>query len=176
MKFLSRILSIALVVVLLIPACAMGAGQNYDKMTEEELQSVIDQARLAMTKYHPLVEDGTVLFSDKSVSITYTGNCSIDMFGDFVADVVITNNTNSQILFSLEEASCNGWAVDISVSPKIPAGKKAKGVIRIQDIAESTDITTIDDIKDIEAKIHYFDTTTFNNLIKPQRVVWNFNK
>ena len=176
MKVLFRLLVTMLIVMMLVPVSAFSAGLNYDQMTEEELQAVIDQARIAMTKYHPLVEEGTVLYSDKNISVTYTGNCSIDWYGDLIIDVIITNSTNKNIRVCLEDESCNGWAVDTGISEAIPAHKKAKTRFKVYGIKEKADITSVEEVEEIEAALYYFDEATYDNMIQRQHVLWQFNQ
>lgn len=176
MKFLSRFLASFLIAVLLVPVSAFSAGLDYDKMTEEELQAVIDQARIAMTKFHPLVEEGTILYSDKNISVTYTGNCSIDMFGTLIIEIIITNSTDKNIRVCLEDESCNGWAVNTIISGSVPAGKKAKSQFKVSDIENAAGVTSVEDVKEIEASIYYFDEATYDNMIKRQHVLWQFNQ
>lgn len=143
-------------------------------MTEEALRELIDAARLELTKYNPIVADGTVLYEDEGITITYTGEMYIE-YGSLYVKVILENRTDSNIIVGFDDASCNGWGI-MGGTLSAPAHKKVKDEIDFTSAAEDAELSGVEDVKDIECSIHYFDDDTFDRLAETDgTIVWNFN-
>lgn len=166
----------ALVLVALMMFCSVASAEAIDlsAMTQEELIALIDNARLELTKYLPEVADGTVLYEDESICITFTGYIEVEPSYDQLAiGVIIENYTDTNLGVMLENVSCNGWAIWES-SIDVPANKKAKERFCFMNGVTDAELETVEDVQDIEADLHYYDTETWDNVIDNVHVVWNF--
>lgn len=166
---------VMMVVMLLSGAVALAQGIDLSAMSAEELQSLIDQARLELTKYLPAAADGTVLYEDENVRITFTGNIELDDWGDMNVPVIVENLSNINLSVILENVSCNGWSIwDASIS--VPAGKKTKGNFSFMSAIEDAELKTAEDVEDIEADLFYSNSDTWDYVIDPVHVTWLFGE
>lgn len=173
---MKKMVALALALMMLVCGTAVTAeGIDFGVMTAEELLEVIDQARLALTKYLPAVEKGSVLYEDEGIRITFTDSIEIDKYGDLQIGIIIENLSDYNLAVALANASCNGWAID-GDTVKVPAKKKTKAVFEFSDVVEDTDITKGEDVQDIEADLRYYDTDTYDNVIEPVHVTWIFGE
>lgn len=142
-------------------------------LTADELQSVIDAARLELTKYHPSVSEGVVLHEDEYIRITHTGVVEIDMIGSLNVGVIVENLSDKNLLISVSNVSCNGWAIwDATAS--VPANKKAKTSLSFMSAATDAELATVDDLQDIEGDIVLIDESSFMSVGDTAHVLWTF--
>ena len=166
---------VAILALFMLFGSTVGFAEGIDLsgMSEEELKNLIDAARLEMTKYHPVIEEGMILYEDENIKMTYTGTMEIDMFDQLVLKVIVENNSEHNLIISCGNVSCNGWSIwDASID--VPAKKKAKTELTFMDAVESAELTAVEDVQDIECDIYYFDEDTWENIIEPVHVIWNF--
>ena len=166
----------ALVLVFILMFCSVASAESIDvsAMTQEELQAVIDQARLEMTKFIPEVADGTVLYEDENICITFTGTIEVDMDYDQMSiSVVVENYTDKNLAVNLENVSCNGWAI-WETMVDCPANKKAKERFSFMDAVIDAELTSAEDVQDIEGDLYYIDTETWERVADEVHVTWNF--
>lgn len=143
-------------------------------MSEDALRELIDAARLELTKYNPIVADGTVLYEDEGITITYTGEMYTE-YGSLYVKVILENRTDSNIIIGFDNASCNGWGI-MGGTLSAPAHKKVKDEIDFTGAVEDAELSGAEDVEDIECTIHYFDEDTFDTLAETDgTIVWNFN-
>lgn len=170
---MKKIFAMILVALMVFGGSVVSAESiDLSAMTQEELIALIDNARLELTKYLPEIADGTVLYEDENVRLTFT-KAEIDDYGDLCINVLVENLSDKNINVALENSSCNGWALSGS-SVGAPAGKKAKEGFWFYSVTEETDIVTIEDLQDIEADLYYYDTDTYDTIKGDIHVIWNF--
>lgn len=165
---------VALILVSLMLLCTTATAESIDlsTMTKEELIALIDNARLELTKYLPVAEEGTVLHEDELVRITYT-SMELDDYDSLLLNVVVENLTDSNVYVSLQNASCNGWSVWEGVV-EVPANKKAKVAFDFMDAVIDAELESVEDVQDIEGDLLVMDSDTYENLADEVHVLWNF--
>lgn len=165
----------ALILVALLAFCSTASAESVDltAMSQEELIALIDNARLELTKYLPEATDGTILYEDENVRLTFTGNIEIDEYSSLRLDVIVENFSDHNLAVILQNVSCNGWAIfDATVS--VPANKKAKGTFDFMDAASEAELEAPEDVQDIEADLSYSDSDTWDTVADGMHVNWNF--
>jgi hypothetical protein len=165
----------ALVLVFVLMFCSVATAESIDlsAMTQEELIALIDNARLELTKYLPEAADGTILHEDENVRVTFTGNIELDDYGYLNVDVIVENLSDHNLSVILQNVSCNGWAVwDASVDA--PANKKAKASFSFMNAAADAELTSAEDVQDIEADLCCLDSDTWDYVGESAHVIWNF--
>lgn len=172
---MKKFLAVVLMVFLLV-GCFPVYAESIDlsTMTEAELKALIDDARLELAKYHPAALDGTVLYEDENVKITFTGNIEVEKDYDQLAiSVIIENYTDKNLGVAIENVSCNGWAIWES-SIRVPANKKAKERFSFMNGVSDADLESVEDVQDIECDLRCYDTDTWDTVKEGVHVVWNF--
>jgi len=170
---MKKLVSVILVLVTLFCTAAVAEGIDLSVMTEEELKALIDEARLELVKYHPEAAEGTILYEDENITITYTGPLELDEYGYLYVPVIVENHSDKNLSVILQNVSCNGWAIYDGFFD-VPANKKAKEQAYFMDAATDAELTTAEDVQDIEADLQYNDTDTYERVIDPIHVVWTF--
>lgn len=167
---------IALVMITLMVFCGSAVcaeGLDLDGMTEEQLVALIDDARLALAKFHPSVADGAVLYEDENVVITLAGAPEVDSYDSLLLNVVVENYSDHNLIICLENVSCNGWSI-FEGSVSVPANKKAKEAFDFISAATDAELANGEDVQDVEGDLYYFDTDTYDRLTESVHVVWTF--
>ena len=170
---MKKVFSIVLAVLMLFGMMAVAEGVDFSTLSEEELKELIDEARLEMTKYHPLVTEGTLLYEDENITITCTGPLELDEYGYLYVPVIVENHSDKNLSIILQNVSCNGWAIYDGFLD-VPANKKAKEQAYFMDAATDAELESAEDVQDIEADLHYYDDETYENVIEPVHVAWSF--
>lgn len=171
MKKLVILAMVALMVFCGSVACAEGV--DLDGMSEEQLVALIDDARLALVKYHPSVTDGAVLYEDENVVVTLAGAPEVDDYGSLLLNVVVENHSDHNLMICLENVSCNGWSI-FETAVSVPANKKAKETFDFMGAAEDADLESGEDVQDVEGDLYYFDSDTYDRVAESVHVTWTF--
>ena len=147
--------------------------------TQEELIGIINNARLELTQFYPLVVNGSVLYEDENVKVTAIGTPYFDEYwnhgddyGTIYIDVVIENYTTNNIQCIFPEIAVNGWTLE-GYSDEVMASKKIKSSIRIDYIAD-TDLNAAEEIETIEGIFSYVNPDTWDT-IGGNEFYWIFN-
>lgn len=170
-----RKLFAAFLVFLMVFSSSAVMAENVDlsAMTADELISLIDDARLELSKYIPAVADGMVLYEDENTKITLNGELLIE-YGNLVVPVIIQNYTDRNLIVSFNNSSCNGWDIR-EATLSVNANKKAKEEATFYSAEEDADLTSVDDVEDITCTIHYFDEDDWNYSVEIEEpVIWLF--
>lgn len=132
--------------------------------TEQELIEILNQTRLELTQYYKPVMEGTLLYSDNNVKMTAISKPYIDEYWgeQFYIDVVIENYTNFNINCWFSNVSINGWTLE-GYGEEVAANKKVKGSIHF-DYVYNTDLTSAEEIKEIEGTFVYVNTETWDTI------------
>lgn len=171
---MKKLISLFLIALMLLCGVESYAEEiDLSGMTEEQLITLINNARLELVKYHPSAMDGTVLYEDDNVRITLVGSPEIDDYDSLLLHVIVENHTDHNLTVSLRNVSCNGWAIwDAGLS--VPANKKIKGDFDFMSAVTDAELESGDDVQDVEADLEYFDSDTWDDIGEPVHVVWTF--
>lgn len=174
---MKKLITLVLTAVMMVSGMIAAAeGIDFSALSAEELQNIITQARFELTKYHPLAADGSILYEDENVRVTYTGAIVLDeMFDQMEIKVIVENLSEKNLNVALDNVSCNGWSI-WEASVEVPAGKKAKESFFFMNAMTDAELAEAEDVKDIEADLYYYDSDTWDNVIDPVHVIWLFNE
>ena len=110
------------------------------------------------------LKDYIDLSDDLTVEKIYDGSYKL------VIKYIAVNTGEKAVSLSVDELCVNGWEVSCLEIISLDAGKKAKGEIEVDSIDEKAEVTTADEIEDIEFYGYTFDANTFNNLTENIRM------
>lgn len=147
-------------------------GIDLSVMTQDELIALINDARLELTKYLPEAAEKAILYEDENIRLTFTG-AELDDYGDLIVKVIVENLSDKNLSIGIDNASINGWAIDIG-GVSAPASKKAKDKFCIYDVTEDADLVTAEDLMDIEGDLYYYDSDSYDRVNEGIHIVWNF--
>lgn len=161
---MKKLLSMLLVLVLLLPTMAL-AEIDWTGMDAATIQMEIDRARAEiLTRDIKLPEKGTVLVDADGVVVTLTSAAvekSWDGSYGLVLNYTVANNSDKAMGFRDDDCYINGWKVSGSISSSLEAGKKAKESATIYHIDVDADVTTIEEIEELQITFLTFDASTF---------------
>ena len=109
----------------------------------------------------------TVIFDQGNVKITVTGINNTGFFGPEIK-LLIENNSTQNLTVQTKDSAVNGAMIDTIFSEDVAAGKKANSAITL--MSSELDASGIKTIKDIEFKIHLFDTDSFDDVTTSETV------
>lgn len=151
------------------------APVDVSAMTEDELVSLIDEARTALSKLRAGITKDSVLFENEFIRISYAGTVELTEYGELQVDVVVENLSESNLGISVDNASCNGWAVSCYISNNsVPAGKKAKLSLNAYDIVNTAELEKVEDLDNIEGDFRIYDTDSYDTVAESAAFSWNF--
>ena len=168
---------LALVMVLVCVFCwsfACAEGLDFASMSDEQLQAIIDGAteELANRKGSN-VADG-VLIDQDGVKLYLTGKHEVWGYDSHYLslEAVVENNMDCGISIDFESVSINGWEVYGSGIFDTGSGKKQKAEIDL--LLSDAEISTYEEIEEIEFVFKMFDSDTFKTIKKFDPVVLTF--
>lgn len=166
MKTNKRILFIALVALCLSFVTACSSPDNNSK--DEDIKDVSNDGK---GKFKVEVEE-EVLFDQEGIKVTLK---SIDEEGWIGTSlkVLVENNSEQSITIQARDSSINGVMVSTLFSCDVEPNKKANDEITFMESdIEKADISVI---KDIELKLHIFDSNTWDEIIDSESILINTN-
>lgn len=170
---MKKFISVLMVIISLFSISSAFATEMPN--TKEDWIMFIDLARLELTKYLEPIANGAVLYEDENVKMTAISKPYLDDFwsqGQLRIDVIIENRMNINISCGFSDVSLNGWAID-GYTDDVPARKKTKGSIRLEYLSD-TDITTAEEVQDIEGTFYYSNSDTWKRIYE-SCFYWTFN-
>ena len=153
---MKRFVSVFLV-VLMILNMVFAEGIDVTSMTDEELYALVDSARNELSKRELDAAADTVLFDAEGVKMYLTGNNYVNGGEYAYFEVVVVNDTDTEVAVTIESASINGWDVASNGVYGTSAGKKQKGEMFFH--ISDAEISTIEEIDDLELTFRLFDST-----------------
>ncbi len=169
---------IALIVVIctmMVGFCANAEGIDMTAMTDAELWNIIEQARIELrNRESDNVTDANIFYEDENIKITLTSDPYIE-YGVLTIDAIVENNTDKNLIISVENCQVNGWDVFGPVF-SVSGNGKSKYPLEIYGIEEDTDIVDIADFKDMSGTIYYFDEDTFETIRETEKLHWMFGE
>lgn len=161
----------AVILTLLLVSTSVGALTDVSSMSNEELRAMIDSARNELVKRELTVTENAVLFDRDGVSFYLTGNTKIE-YGELQVEGVLINGTDKTIALVADLASVNGWTVVCGGITSTAAGKRNKEYFGFY--LSNSDVTTIDDVEDVELVIIAFNTETYENVFRTEPITIYF--
>lgn len=160
---MKKLLSI-LIALILIGGVAMAENIDYASMTDEELRTVIDTARIELAKREQA--DNPVLFESFGITCYMTGEMRLTDSGFLYVEVVCVNESDVAISFTNNESTVNGWQSFVNGIGTVSAGAKAKGEIQFN--VKSAGITSLDELEDFTVSFDVLDKTNVKGLGKTE--------
>ncbi len=150
--------------MLLLSSSAFAAGTDYSSMSVEELQEVITAARNALL-VKTVQSDGKLFIVDEpdDLQIYITGNGETNWMDEFELEAVVINNSSQDVSISFENIIINGWETSpFDQIQSISAGRKKKDGIPLD--FKAAEISSINEVEEIEITFYTFDPSTYNTL------------
>ncbi len=129
------------------------------KVNEEPVVTVDKEPEVTVNEQILLDKDG--------VKITLKGLTSEDIFGPSLK-VLVENNSKGPITVQARDTSINGVMQETMFSCEVASGKKANDELTI--MQSGLDIAGIETIKDIELKLHIFNTDTWDTIFDTETI------
>ena len=149
-------------------SCAM--AEDYSKMSDEELQGIIDAIRSELLLREPSFGENYLLYDENDIQIYLTGTYSARAHSfdkDVVViefDAILINNSGNDVYLDIEDCYVNGWSASSSSEiGSVKAGKKAKGAIRVNSSAV-TEKGVGTELEEIEWTFRFIDPDNYKNL------------
>lgn len=164
---MKRIIATLLLIALFLTANPTFAeGLDFASMNDEQLQAIIDGAKAELSNRNGNSSTSDVLIDQNGIKMYMTGNHEIWGSDDYYYDmeVVVENNSDKPISIDFESASINGWEVYASGVYDTGAGKKQKGNLEFK--ISDADISSIEEIEEMELFFYIFDNESYNTLYK----------
>lgn len=145
-----KIAVVMLSVAMCVPfgSVVMAEEDNSARIAEIEAQIAELEAELRELKGETGAEEGSVLYEDDEVIITYDGIGERTM--GYEVKLVVENISDQKLTVQAREMSVNGFMVDPMCSIEVAPGKKAKDGIGV--IGEDAEDNPMEEVESIETK------------------------
>ena len=147
---MKKLISVIVVIMVLFSA---SLAEDYSSMTVEELHTIQDSIRNELLRRELVAGDKILLFETDGISLYLTGEHS-DLFGSTLRLETITINDTDREINIYSELSVNGWDVSCSWHLDANPKKKSKGYIDFN--ISKADISTYEEIEEIEFRFTYW--------------------
>lgn len=158
---MKKLVSFALVFLFLF-STAYAAGIDWASMTDEELQTALNEIRNEITNRSLRAENMAVLFESNGITVYLTGENEIEWMGLEIGAIIV-NDSNKKVDIQIDDAYVNGWAVEALGISDTASGKKQKGEFIIYEI-EDAFVTDIKDIEEIEITFYIYDSENYERI------------
>lgn len=172
---MKKIFALLLVVcTMFMSGIAFAEEIDLSAMTEEELWTLIANARMELGKYNPAIAEGEVFFEDENIRITINSEPYIE-HENLRIDVIIENFSDKNINISFDNCKINGWDVSGS-SLSVTADGKAKDSLNFYDVVELAELSDAAELQDINGVIEYYDSDTYDTIYESETLNWMFGE
>ena len=171
---MKKVLAFLLTALLLCTLCTANAeGTDFTAMSDDELHALVDGARNELAKRELTAAEDTVIFEQDGVTVYLTGNHEVKG-GYLDLEAVVVNDRENMVAVALDTASINGWNVYSGGIGETSPGKKQKGMFDFS--LEQANISTFEEIEEIELSIHLIDEETYESITEPSApITLHFN-
>ncbi len=172
---MKKIFALLLVVcTMLMSGMAFAEEIDLSAMTEEELWTLIANARMELGKYNPAIAEGDVFYEDENIKITLNSEPYIE-YETLTFDVIVENFTDMNIIASIDYCKINGWD-NYGSTFSVSANGKAKTAMSFYDVVESCELGDVSELQDISGVISYFDEDTYETIYESETLNWMFGE
>lgn len=151
--------------ILLLCSSALAEGLDYSSLTTTELQDIITATSNELLKRTAL-SDGKLFIIDEAddLQIYLTGKGEKNWMGGYDLEIVVINNSSTDVTISFDNIVVNGWETDpfITQVQDIGAGKRKKGSLPIT--LDDAEISSISEVEEVEISFHTFDPSSYKTL------------
>ena len=145
---------------------------DLSSMTQSELRSLIDQARLELLKYDAAIQGARVLFDHDGAKVTLQGITYVD--DSIKVGFIFENNSSVPCGVQIAKAYINGWETSRGQLTAINPGKKAKKTVTFYDVSEC-DVLAATDVQDIEFTMYSFNGDSYKTIFTADPVTIDCN-
>ncbi len=149
--------------LLLIAMPVFAFANDYSSMSKEELKTELDKIMLEISKQNTNTDK--VLCDKEGFKVYITGDIEIstNLYDEtkhpLIIPITVFNESDQNLILFMDKISFNGWEITTLFDMyELDAHKKLKTTIQIDTFLESTDITSVSEIKNIEAYYHITDS------------------
>lgn len=180
LKWFTIIVTIVVIVAMAIMTLGVTAhadsGIDLSAMTEDELIALISDARHELTKFNPFMVQGSVLYEDENITLTYAGHMAIDDTTIYIG-AILENRTDSNIIVEIDNIACNGRENEMFTVLMAQAHSTEKVVIDLYGLVNDAKLNSVEDIQDIGCNLIYIDSDTFETIYEHEnRLLWLFDE
>ena len=160
---MKKVVSMLLVLVL-SSALVVSYGEDYSAMTDSELLQKLDliYAELDARKYN----DDSLMFEYEGLKIYYERAYMKGFDKTLVIEASAINEGDYRISVGADDFFINGWKVHPIVVVDLRPGQKQKLEIKIYDSDKKAEISSIQDLKEIDAIYYTYDPATNKYIVK----------
>jgi hypothetical protein len=158
---MKKLITVTLILALLLPAVALADLPDITGMTDQELKDLISACSQELRARNTSEPEGILIFEYEGVRVYQTGDVYFDNRGYLNFPVAVYNDTEHEMVISIEDATCNGW--DVSALNCRATGKaKHKDDLSIKVI--DADVTSIDQIESLAFRWKVLDFTDLKEI------------
>jgi len=149
--------------ILMLAVCSVAAAEiDLSQLSETELRTLIDQARIELQKFTEPVVEGTTIYEDEFIKMDYS-SVEISNRGMLSLNCLVQNKTEGNIYVRLFNVLCNGWDIKESFTEatvEMAAGSKKVVAFEFPYFTELSGITRVEDIQEIKYTLLVWDRQT----------------
>lgn len=164
---MKKTLAIFLSLIFLLCAGTVFA-EDYSSYSDSDLYAVIDAARAELQNRKIATDEKPVIMEADGVTVTMSGTptCEESYSGGkkLIVKIVAVNSGAKDISFMLDEFYVNGWKVSCLESGTVGAGKKAKLEMTFYDVDEMAELSTIEQLEDLEFHWYTYNPETYKTI------------
>lgn len=163
------ILTILILAMILPQATALAANVDWKSMSDQEITDTINAGRIELASRMPENQDHITIVNQDGIEIYLTGKYTVDdgySNGSIYIrlEAVVVNGTDVVLNITDNGTCINGWNVDTTGIYDTPAGRKQKDNITVR--ISDADITSFDEITDIEFVLTAYEADNYSNRIE----------
>jgi hypothetical protein len=164
---MKRVLAVFFVLVMLTSGIAL--AEDYSSMSNDELLAILNSVRtelltreLSLSPDEVLMENAVVkMYIEKGKEIEFSRS------GVLKIPVILVSNSENEISFQIDSVMVNGWECSGIIGNVSTAGKK-RDTLDIN--CKGAEISSIDEIEDIQIVLLAFNMNTFKYEMKTEKI------
>ena len=171
------LLALVMLFTAAFPCAASAEAPDFSAASEVEILEVLNAIRNELVSRNLIQHEDLVLVDENGVKVYLTGKYEIEEYSSgsiyVELEAVVINDTDKKIGVRTDSSSVNGWDVDSSGISDISAGKKKKGEIELK--ISDADISTYEEIEDVELTMLVYDGENFQTMFITQPITFFMN-
>ena len=152
---MNKIICLALAILMLFGGL-VACGNVNPEVTDPTMTNIITIPAITEAPTEPILNADTeyIIAQDDNVSFIIKGAPYDDRIWGTAIDVYLENNTNKNLMFTIDEVSINGYMVNPLFATTVAAGKKENTSITI--FADDMTKNNVTRIENIEFTLHIY--------------------
>ena len=171
---MKKLFALVITLVMIMSAAAFAAPETVDlvEMTQDELNDLINRAKIELRKFGNASEAGTVILDHDGILVKFAG---VDFgFMGLEFKLIIENNSQSVVRISADKMYINGWETMPLLSAEVESGKKSRETIDAMNAEKDADVSSADDLETVEFIFEIREPDSYNVLYTSDKIIINF--